>query len=373
VVASVRASTAPVAAETLPADVLAAYGLAGLTAERELGGLINRTFLVRDAGGAVRAVVQRLHPIFGPEVNLDIDAVTRHVAAKGMITPRLIRTTEGAPWFELDGAIWRAITWIDGVTVHAVPDAAHAEAAGRLVGRFHRALSDLDHEFAFRRPSVHDTAGYLENLASAVRTAATAERGVLAEATETARRILDAAARLAPLGDLPLRAVHGDLKISNVLFAPGASPPRAVCLIDLDTLGRQTIAYELGDALRSWCNPAGEDVTTTTLDLDRLAGAMVGYADGADGLLRPNEVEAILPGLETVAVELAARFCVDAFEDRYFGWDPERFATRRHHNLVRAQGQLALAHAVASSRAAARGAIARAFEGRQARMPAGPR
>ena len=28
-------------------------------------------------------------------------------------------------------------------------------------------------------------------------------------------------------------------------------------------------------------------------------------------------------------VELASRFCTDVFEDRYFGWDANRFASRR--------------------------------------------
>ena len=40
-----------------------------------------------------------------------------------------------------------------------------------------------------------------------------------------------------------------------------------------------------------------------------------------------------------------------AYDDRYFGWDAARFASRRDHNLVRARGQLALANAVRAARA----------------------
>jgi hypothetical protein len=78
--------------------------------------------------------------------------------------------------------------------------------------------------------------------------------------------------------------------------------------------------------------------------------ALRGYAAGARGLLSPEEIEAIVPGLETVCVELAARFCVDAFEDRYFGWDRDRFASRPEHNLMRAHGQLSLARSVERAR-----------------------
>ena len=57
-------------------------GLGARRARRALtGGLINATYVVRD-GGAPIAVVQRLHPIFGAQVNLDIEAVTAHLAAK---------------------------------------------------------------------------------------------------------------------------------------------------------------------------------------------------------------------------------------------------------------------------------------------------
>src|SRR5690606_37767769 len=298
------------------AEVMAAWGLAGCAAERERGGLINRTFLVGEPGGEPRAVVQRLHPIFAAEVNLDIEAVTEHLAARGLETPRLMRTTSGARWFEHGGGVWRALSYVGGVTLHAMPDAAHAEAAGGLVGRFHRALADLRHEFVFQRAGVHDTAGHLRRLADALRGAGPAPAAqdggaaaLLDEAADLARRILDAGARLAPHGELPQRATHGGLKVSNVRFAAGPEVA-ARCLIDLDTLGRQTVAYELGDALRSWCNPVGEDTTAPAFDLDRYAAALRGYAAGAAGLLEPGEIEAIVRGVETVCVELAARFCV---------------------------------------------------------------
>lgn len=361
------AGVVPVAAEVLPQAVLEAYGLEECSSERELGGLINRTFLARDPAGRFRAVVQRLHPIFAAEVNIDLEAVTEHIARAGMLTPRLLRTRSGARWLEHDGGVWRALTFVDGVTLHRMPDSAHARAAGELVGRFHRAVRDLEHSFAFQRASVHDTAGHLRKLAQATRSAggapttpATGGAALTAEAVDLARRILDAGARLAPHGELPRRVMHGDLKVSNVRFAP---PPAvaALCLIDLDTLGPQTIAYELGDALRSWCNPEGEDTPLTHFDVSVFAAAVEGYASGAAGLLTGAEVDAILPGLETVCVELAARFCVDVFEDRYFGWNPERFASRRHHNLVRAQGQHALAAAVAAARDDARDAVRAAF------------
>jgi Ser/Thr protein kinase RdoA (MazF antagonist) len=346
------------------AQALAAYGWTG-PAEPVTSGLINRTFLVRDAArpDAPVAVLQRLHPVFAAEVNLDIEVVTAHLAASGMETPALVRTTAGARWHVQPGGVWRALTYLPGTTLHRIDDPETARAAAELVGRFHRALDPLAHDYAFARAGVHDTAAHLAKLREGVESAArAAERAVTtpggrgdedAELLRAGRAlghdILQAAASLPDLPALPARHTHGDLKISNVLFFPG-DPRRARCLVDLDTLGRQTMAYELGDALRSWCNPRGEDETEARLDEAIFAAAMAGHRSGAGDLLTAAERASIVPGLETVCVELAARFCADVFDDAYFGWDAQRYPSRRAHNLVRARGQLSLARSVRAAR-----------------------
>jgi Ser/Thr protein kinase RdoA (MazF antagonist) len=333
-----------------PAEVIAAWGWADAEVVAITGGLINATFGVRRGGEPV-AVVQRLHPVFGADVNLDLEAVTTHLAARGLITPRLVRTRSGAPYVEHEGAVWRALTWIDGVAVHRVPDPSWARAGGALVGRFHRAVHDLDHDYRFARAGVHDTAAHLGRLRAHV------ERGEdTAEVLDLGRDILDAATTLPPMPALPLRHSHGDLKISNLLFRTEPAV-EGVALVDLDTLGRQTLAFELGDAMRSWCNPHGEDTGAIVFDLAIFAAAIAAWTDVAGALFEEPERRAIVLGLETVCIELAARFAADVFEDRYFGWDPARFPSRRAHNLVRARGQLALGRAVTAARADALDAI----------------
>jgi Ser/Thr protein kinase RdoA (MazF antagonist) len=307
------------------------------------GGLINQTFGIR-RGGAPVAVVQKLHGVFGAAVNLDLEAVTRHVAARGLETPLLIRTQEGDAWVERDG-VWRALTWVEGTAVHTIPDPSWATAGGELVGRFHRAIADLEHDYRFTRAGVHDTAVHLDRLRDRMARPADGSEE-LAAARELGSEILAAAATLAPMPALPRRHAHGDLKISNLLFRGG----RAVAVIDLDTLGRQTLAFELGDAMRSWCNPHGEDLVQTRFDLGIFTAAMNAWRDVAGPLVSRDELGSVVLGLETVCVELAARFCVDVYDDSYFGWDPARFASRREHDLVRARGQLALAASVREQR-----------------------
>jgi len=332
-------------------DLGAANGAAEIALEVVSGGLINATYAVRVAGRPV-AVLQRLHPVFGGAVNLDLEAVTAHLAARGLVTPRLLRTRAGEAWIERAGRAWRALTWIDGATVHRVPDPAWAEAGGELVGRFHVAVADLEHSYAFARAGVHDTAAHLARLRALVTAGGLGADPPDPDDLALGREVLEAARELPAMPDIPLRHCHGDLKISNLLFAPGP-PPRGISLVDLDTLGRSTLAFELGDAMRSWCNPRGEDAGAVAFDLPIFAAAMRGFRRIAGPVVSPAEQRAIVVGLETVCVELAARFAVDVFRDEYFGWDPARFPSRRAHNRVRARGQLALGLAVRAARAEA--------------------
>ena len=326
-----------------------AWGWQASAIAPHVGGLINKTYVVRDDAGAPIAALQQLHPIFAAEVNLDIEAVTAHLAARGLETPRLLRTRDGRAWVEHEDRVWRALSWIAGESVHAVPSPAWAEAGGVLVGKYHRAIADFSYDYRFTRAGVHDTPAHLAKLRERVTI------GADEEARELGREILAAAGALPALPDTAKRHVHGDLKISNLIFRD--TPLRGVCLVDLDTVAKGTIAFELGDAMRSWCNPRGEDAGSVTLDLDIFRAAIAGFRSEADGIITDDERVSIVYGLETVCIELAARFAVDVFDDCYFGWDPARFPSRRVHNLVRAKGQLALGLAVRAAREDALAAV----------------
>ena len=171
----------------IPDEVAAAWGWRQNAIAPHVGGLINKTFVIREEDGAPVAALQQLHPVFGEEVNLDIEAVTAHIAARGMETPRIIRTLDGRAWMVHGGRVWRALTWIEGESVHAIPSTEWAEAGGRLVGRFHRAVADLAYDYRFTRAGVHDTEAHLAKLRRRVK------KSDDTEAVELGREILAAA------------------------------------------------------------------------------------------------------------------------------------------------------------------------------------
>ena len=308
----------------------------------EDGGLINVTWYVDEP---VRWVVQRLHPAFAASVHEDIEAVTAHLAARGMVTPRLVRTDAGTLCVDGADGVFRAMNFVPGRTIHKVDSPAVAAAAGGLVARFHAAVEDLSWSYRHVRPAAHDTPRHMARLEEGLAVGAVSPEG--GEARAVAEGILDAW-RGFEMAALPNRHAHGDLKISNLRF--DAAGARGVCLLDLDTLSALPLDVELGDAWRSWCNPKGEDDTETSFDLAILEAAVAGYT--AERPLSPAEREGLVGAAERIALELAARFCRDVWDDSYFGWNTTRFASRRAHNLFRARGQLSLARSVRAQRAA---------------------
>lgn len=320
------------------------------------GGLINASYAVR-VGGEPVAVLQRLNTsVFQPEVHLDIDAVTGHLADRGLSTPRLIRTVDDALWHASEAGVWRALQWVGNRTIHKVRDPADAFSAAELVGRVHGALFDLDWAFRSVRPGPHDTVAHLARMRAAVDTHG--DHRLFEEVAPLAEEVEERWSAWQGSLAYPDRVIHGDLKISNVRFADA----KAVALVDLDTFQRGSLPVELGDAMRSWCNPATEDHAGAVFDLDVFGAAMAGYAAGAARTDHPpseSEWSGIVAGTERICLELSARFLRDALEEKYFGFE-ERFGGRGEHNLIRARGQLDLARKVRQARGEAERRLAEA-------------
>jgi Ser/Thr protein kinase RdoA (MazF antagonist) len=305
------------------------------------GGLINSTYKV---GEPPVGVLQSLNPIFGPSVNSDIEAITEELSRKGVLTPKVLRTVDGTLYHVAsDGSCWRGLSWVEGVTHHKLNDAKLAASAASMVGKWHNALSDFKHDFAFSRPGAHDTPKHMADLLAGI--ASNRDHRLVSQVEALGHRILNTWERWD--GDLSLkpRVCHGDLKISNLQFN---NQGEAIALLDLDTIGMLSIDVEMGDAWRSWCNPAAEDVTEASFDSGLFEASARAYLKSNP--LNIEERESLVWGVERICLELSARFALDALKECYFGWSSKVAPSRGDHNLIRAKGQLSLALSVESQR-----------------------
>lgn len=339
-----------------PDEALAAWNL-DLPLRTADDGLINRTWI---AGTPPSHVLQWVNPIFDPRVQLDLEAVTERLASRGLPTTRLVRTASGEPHLPDDepaseggrAGVWRLLTYVPGTTVHRVESTARAEAAGRLVGRFHAALAGWDHAFMAPPRRIHETPARMDELRAALE--GCDGHPLEGPARELGRTILRDWARFDGALDLPERNCHGDLKVSNLRF-DGAGT-EGVCLVDLDTVGLMPLACEMGDAWRSWCNPAGEsEPEACRFDVELFAASARGWLGALTSAgveLEAVERESLVPGIERICLELAARFCADVVRNSYFREDRERFPEPGGHNLLRARCQYRLGVSAREQRSA---------------------
>lgn len=338
--------------QILPMPVRAAFAeLAGPIRLRSLtGGLLHQSFHVR--AGAVEYVLQRVSDVFAPAIHDNIRSVTEHLRTRGLRAARLLPTKQGELSAAFDGlGRWRLMEHLGGVSFERVASVAQARSAGELVGRFHAALCDFDSPLAPMGIPYRDTPHYLGALRAAL--ASHSRHRLHAGMARLAGQVFAAFDGLGPAPAVRKRVIHGDLKLSNLLFesGEGAGRDRAFALVDFDTLMHGTLWMELGDVWRSWCNGAGEDSAAARVDLEVFAASCEGIAAGYAEALDPAELDSLEAAPERITLELCARFVTDALEESYFGWDENRFPARGEHNATRAEGQWRLFEAFQSTRA----------------------
>lgn len=300
-------------------------------------GRINQTFLVE--GPSEKYILQKLHNVLKPELLHDFNIVTEHLGKGGFTTPRLVKTKAGEFGLFRNDDIWRMLTYIPGSSYERGISPQLAENAAALVGTFHNTLSDLEHEFQHKIPDFHNTPVIMDKLRKTVEEHRGSEKyeslSPLVEHILGAYEDTDKKMHV-----LPDRIIHGDLKISNIRFDENGQS--AVSLLDLDTLGRDKIPVDLGDAIRSWCNLSDEgDMTSAEFNLNIFEHMMRGYL-GSAGFLTQEEKQSIPEGVETMILELAARFVVDAFKESYFRLDEARYPNLYKQNKNKAITQLNL-------------------------------
>ncbi len=315
--------------------------LAGAEFERLGGGLINQSWRVVTRGG--EHIAQRVHADFSPGIHTNIQAVSSHLAERGIAVSRLVETDAGDLFSDLGaGGRWRVMKRIPGVSFPKCSSPDQARSAGALVARFHGGMMDWRGDLEPIGFPFHDMPRHISDLLHALEKHADHPR--VSEVQALANKILDVQQSWAIPSPLPRRVVHGDLKLSNLLFE-GAEPPasEAACaLIDLDTISRLPLYYDLGDAWRSWCNVGGEGPLDVRLDLEIFRASAEGYLAGLSIQLSEVEKGSLVEALERVSLELCARFAADALEETHFAWDARAFPTAAEHNLFRAQGQMSL-------------------------------
>jgi Ser/Thr protein kinase RdoA (MazF antagonist) len=331
-------------------------------------GLINATFLVSSGGD--RYILQRINETVFPEperLMFNLAVLEKHLQQRGDGRPRippLIAARDGRPFvLGRDGGVWRLMEFIAGTrTIARIDDPEQAREVGRILGGFHASTGDLPPDRLVETlPGFHVTPNYLarfdrvlDGLGADGRDGIQRESAFL-EARRDVAEILETARRD---GRTPLRVIHGDPKLDNILF--DRTTGRAVSLIDLDTVQPGLVHYDFADCLRSCCNRGGESadgIDGVRFDLDVCRQILSAYAAETRDLLGAAEIGLVFAAIRLMPLELGLRFLTDHLEgDRYFR------VTERGQNLRKARVQFALVEDIEKKRRELQSIIADCFQ-----------
>jgi len=325
-------------------------------------GNINKTYLVTPEGGHGEPfLLQRLNTRVFQQPDLvmrNIRSISRHLEQRTLHAddangrrwevPYVILTNEGSDhWQANDGSYWRALRFIGhSQTVDTVQDPDLAREVGHALGTFHALLSDLPaEELADTLPGFHIAPEYLAHYDKAAPSADSPRSGEeewCVRFIHENRDWVPVLERAREQGILRLRPIHGDPKVNNILFDDITG--RAIAMVDLDTIKPGLVQYDIGDCLRSACNPDGEETDRwQDVRFDPVLGKAVleGYLAVARGFFDDADFDFLPESVRLIAFELGLRFFTDHLEgDVYFK------VSRRGQNLARALVQFRLAQSI---------------------------
>ncbi|HET9907006.1 MAG TPA: aminoglycoside phosphotransferase family protein [Anaerolineales bacterium] len=326
---------------------------------REFGnGNINDTYLVTtDAADEKYFVLQRINTNVFRQPKLimqNMRAFTEHMYRRASEEghpwkmPRVIATQDGQDFFlDSEGNFWRAISFIHGAqSFSTVQNMDHAREVGHALGMFHYLINDLAIDrLADTLEGFHIVPRYLQSFDLALaenRFKTNAEVTYCLNFVDTRRDWSHVLENARKQGRLHLRPVHGDPKVDNVMIEK--STGIAISLVDLDTVKPGLIHYDIGDCIRSACNPLGEETEDwEAVHFEPQIGAAIleGYLAQAQRFLTPTDYVYLFDSIRLLTFELGLRFITD-----YMAGNTYFKVKDADHNLRRALVQFKLTESI---------------------------
>ncbi len=320
----------PATSEFILPSVKGAYGLEAADIQLFGRGLVNQTYKVHQADNV--RLLQRMSDVLEPSVADDAAVIGEHLEKLNWEAPLPLPSVNGQRHFtDEHGQTWRLLKWIDSDNSTPADSSQLLEAAGDMLGRWHRDVVQLRYTPNHTIPHFHETQYYAQKLGRFILTLPATETRELAR--ETLSVFTEST------GDYPdtPQLIHGDPKLDNMLFREGLP----FTLIDFDTVMIGSPWIDVGDFLRSVTArriKSGQEITAESLVpfIDAYAAAT---GQSADGKTQSKAFAAT----HRISTELAMRYLCDIKEANYFNWDDTQYESRQENHQARAKLQLAVA------------------------------
>lgn len=313
-------------------------------------GLINSTFKVSTSAG--NYILQRInHEIFKDVEVLSgntrrtlsyLKSACQRDTLGIRSAPEIIETKDFKDYLCIDGMFYRMFSFLEAThTKPKLETKKQSRLLGEALATFHSDLKSASiNEFKPVIPDFHNTPLRIGSLKTAIKQNSANRLSHVQSICEqllTREEEMSEIVRKGMHGSLPLRVVHQDPKLSNVLFNTN---DEIVSLIDLDTVMPGYLCYDFGDAVRSGMNTGAEDDTDLSnvgINLDLLEGFAFGYLSIAHSFITQEEVDSMAFGAKLMTYEQTVRFLTD-----YLNGDVYYTTKYSEHNRIRTEAQFKL-------------------------------
>lgn len=327
-------------------DILINYGLepTAYSFYKLESGLINYTWKV--AGPDNEFILQQINTrVFKNPNNIAgniniLNKYIKQVAPNYLFVAPLLSLNGESIIKNNEGDYFRLFPYIKkSHTVDVVDNSDEAYEAAKQFGIFTRLFKGLDiSRLSYTLVDFHNLPLRLQQFRQAVKQAKPELLKATRNEIDHIEQHSDIAATYEKLVNnnlMPLRVIHHDTKISNVLFDDKG---KGLCVIDLDTAMPGYFISDVGDMLRTYLSPANEEETDFTKIIvrpDFFYAIYKGYMEQMETILSQAEKDSFIFAGKFMIYMQAVRFLTDHlnndvyYQVKYSG-----------HNLMRAKNQL---------------------------------
>ena len=328
------------------ADIINNFGIAASNIQPFGTGLINNTWLVGEENSP-DYILQRVNTnIFkSPEaIAYNTRLIANHLAKYHpdyfFISP--LQTHSGQDVLKTATGYYRMFPYVkDSHTIDVVQTPGQAFEAAKAFGKFTRLLADLDYgRLKITLPHFHNLSLRFQQFQTALKSGnkqRLMESGKLVDFIFDQKNIVEEFEQIRNYNGFKLRVTHHDTKISNVLFDKNDN---CICVIDLDTVMPGYFISDMGDMMRTYLSPVGEeenDLSKIQARREFFDAIVKGYSSEMAEELTETEAQHFLYAGKFMIFMQAIRFLTDHLNnDIYYG------AKYEGQNFVRAGNQVKL-------------------------------
>ena len=242
-------------------------------------------------------------------------------------------------YLKVKNAVWRLMPYVkNSISYNQVPSLDHVKNAVNCLGEFYHHLSDFNAEnLTITLPNFHNgnskTKKFKEAILNGDKKRLLLTKSLINE-IEKELPILKKWDEVC--NSLPIRVVHYDTKINNFLF--DKTTDEVLALIDLDTLMPGCVLSDIGDMIRTYSNPVGEEskeIEKVICNMEVINTIVQAFTNKV--VLEKEEIENLYFGGLAITFMQSVRFLTD-----YLNGDSYYKTSYKDQNLVRAKNQFNL-------------------------------